>query len=261
MSKFWKRLYLGLVFAFLYAPIIVLVIFSFNTGKTRGSWDGFSLVWYETLFKDEAVLEAVGNTFFVAIVSTLLATIIGTLGAIGIAQFRSTGRQRILALNQIPVVNPDIVMAVGLMVLFRTLQLDFGLLTLLLAHVAFTVPYVVLSVLPRLKQMPKALPEAAMDLGATPAQTLWKVIIPQIRPGILSGALIAFTLSIDDFVISFFTTGNGVETVSTIVYSMARRGINPEINALSTIMFTVMLILLIIPNLLTGKEGANEMSL
>lgn len=254
MSKFWKRFYMGLVFAFLYAPIAVLLVFSFNEGKTRGSWDGFSLVWYQTLLKDEAVLSAVGNTFFVAIISTLAATVIGTLGAIGIAQFRQKNQQRILASNQIPVVNPDIVMAVGLMVLFRTLQLDFGMITLLLAHIAFTVPYVVLSVLPKLKQMPQALPEAAMDLGATPAQTLWRVIIPQIRPGIVSGALIAFTLSIDDFVISFFTTGNGVETVSTIVYSMARRGINPEINALSTIMFAVMLVLLIIPNLVTAKE-------
>ena len=254
MSKFWTRLYMGLVFAFLYAPILVLLVFSFNEGKTRGSWDGFSLVWYQTLLQDEEVLSAVGNTFFVAIVSTLVSTVIGTLGAIGIAQFRKEPQQRILVLNQIPVVNPDIIMAVGLMVLFRTLQLDFGMLTLLLAHIAFTVPYVVLSVLPKLKQMPQALPEAAMDLGATPAQTLWRVIIPQIRPGIVSGALIAFTLSIDDFVISFFTTGNGIETVSTIVYSMARRGINPEINALSTLMFLVMLILLIIPNLFQKKE-------
>ena len=254
MSKFWTRLYMGLVFAFLYAPIFVLLVFSFNEGMPRGSWDGFSLVWYQTLLQDEEVLSAVGNTFFVAIVSTLVSTVIGTLGAIGIAQFRKAPQQRILVLNQIPVVNPDIIMAVGLMVLFRTLQLDFGMLTLLLAHIAFTVPYVVLSVLPKLKQMPQALPEAAMDLGATPAQTLWRGIIPQIRPGIVSGALIAFTLSIDDFVISFFTTGNGIETVSTIVYSMARRGINPEINALSTLMFLVMLILLIIPNLFQKKE-------
>lgn len=255
MSKFWSRFYLALVFAFLYAPIAVLIIFSFNEGKTRGSWDGFSLIWYETLLQDEEVLTAVRNTFLIAIGSTAASTVIGTLGAIGLTQYRPRIRQRFLALNQIPVVNPDIVMAVGLMVLFRTLELDFGLLTLLLAHIAFTVPYVVLSVLPKLKQMPKALPEAAMDLGATPAQTLWRVIIPQIRPGILSGALIAFTLSIDDFVISFFTTGNGVDTVSTIVYSMARRGINPEINALSTIMFAVLLLLLILTNVGTKKEA------
>lgn len=254
MSKFWRKCYLFLVFLFLYAPIIVLMVFSFNEGRTRGNWEGFSLVWYETLFQDEEVLAAVRNTFFVAVVTTIVSTVIGTLGAIGIAQYRSKNRKRILAMNQIPVINPDIVMAVGLMVLFRILTLDFGLLTLALAHIAFTVPYVVLSVLPKLRQMPAALPEAAMDLGATPMQTLWRVVIPQLKPGIITGALITFTLSIDDFVISFFTTGNGVETVSTMVFSMARRGINPVINALSTMMFAIMLLLLVITNLRTKGE-------
>lgn len=254
MSRFWKKFYLFLVFAFLYAPILVLVAFSFNEGRTRGNFEGFSLVWYQALLEDEEVLAAVRNTFVIAIITTIVSTAVGTLGALGISQFLFKGRKRILALNQIPVVNPDIVMAVGLMVLFRTLQLDFGLLTLILAHIAFTIPYVVLSVLPKLKQMPSALPEAAMDLGATPSQTLWRVIIPHIAPGIVSGALIAFTLSIDDFVISFFTTGNGVETVSTLVFSMARRGINPVINALSTLMLAVMLLLLVVTYLKTEKE-------
>ncbi|KAF5060941.1 ABC transporter permease [Proteiniclasticum sp. QWL-01] len=254
MAKFWQRCYLFAVFAFLYAPIVVLIVFSFNEGKTRGSWDGFSLVWYEALFQDEEVLSAVRNTFTVAIVTTAVSTTVGTLGAIGLSQYLFKTRRRILALNQVPIINPDIVMAVGLMVLYRSLNLDFGLLTLTLAHIAFTVPYVVLSVLPKLKQMPAALPEAAMDLGATPWQTLWRVVIPQIRPGIITGALIAFTLSIDDFVISFFTTGNGVETVSTMVFSMARRGINPVINALSTLMFVMMLGLLVITYLKTDRE-------
>lgn len=254
MSKFWKKFYLVLVFLFLYAPIIVLMVFSFNEGKTRGNWEGFSLIWYETLFQDEEVLAAVRNTFLVATLTTLVSTVIGTLGAIGVSQYGWKNRRRILGMNQIPVINPDIVMAVGLMVLFRTLTMDFGLVTLTLAHIAFTVPYVVLSVLPKLKQMPSALPEAAMDLGATPMQTLWRVVIPQLRPGIITGALIAFTLSIDDFVISFFTTGNGVETVSTSVFAMARRGINPVINALSTMMFAIMLVLLVITNLRNGKE-------
>jgi len=196
----------------------------------------------------------VRNTFTVAIVTTAVSTTVGTLGAIGLSQYLFKTRRRILALNQVPIINPDIVMAVGLMVLYRSLNLDFGLLTLTLAHIAFTVPYVVLSVLPKLKQMPAALPEAAMDLGATPWQTLWRVVIPQIRPGIITGALIAFTLSIDDFVISFFTTGNGVETVSTMVFSMARRGINPVINALSTLMFVMMLGLLVITYLKTDRE-------
>lgn len=253
MSKIARRLFLFLVYAFLYAPIVVLIVFSFNESKTRGSWTGFSLEWYNVLFQDAEVMQALWNTVFVAIVATIVSTVIGTLGAIGIEQFRTKPKRAILSLNQIPVINPDIVMAVGLMVLYRTLNMDTGMVTLVLAHIAFTTPYVVLSVLPKLKQMPRALPEAAMDLGATPSQTLWRVIIPHIRPGIVSGALMAFTLSIDDFVISFFTTGNGVETVSTIVYSMARRGINPEINALSTLMFGTLMVLLVIMNLRTER--------
>jgi len=254
MSKYWRRFYLFLVFLFLYAPILVLMVFSFNEGRTRGNWEGFSLVWYRSLFQDAEVLAAVRNTFVVAIITTMVSTVIGTLGAIGIYQYRPKNRKRILAVNQIPVINPDIVLAVGLMVLFRSLTLDFGIFTLILAHIAFTVPYVVLSVLPKLKQMPKALPEAAMDLGATPMQTLWRVIIPQIKPGIITGALFSFTLSIDDFVVSFFTTGNGIETVSTMVFAMARRGINPVINALSTMMFVIMLALLLATNLKKKKE-------
>lgn len=253
MSKLSKRLYMMLVFAFLYAPIIVLIVFSFNEGKTRGSWDGFSLTWYYQLLQDTEILAAVRNTFLIAIITTLVATTIGTLGALGIEQYQRKRRAMVLSLNQVPIINPDIVMAVGLMVLYRSLNLDFGFFTLLLGHIAFTVPYVVLSVLPKLKQMPSALPEAAMDLGATPLQTLWQVIIPYIRPGIISGALMAFTLSIDDFVISFFTTGNGVETISTLVFSMARRGINPKINALSAIIFATMLILMLIMNLKTER--------
>lgn len=254
MSKYWRRFYLFLVFLFLYVPILVLMVFSFNEGRTRGNWEGFSLVWYQSLFQDAEVLAAVRNTFVVAIITTMVSTVIGTLGAIGIYQYRPKNRKRILAVNQIPVINPDIVLAVGLMVLFRSLTLDFGIFTLILAHIAFTVPYVVLSVLPKLKQMPKALPEAAMDLGATPMQTLWRVIIPQIKPGIITGALFSFTLSIDDFVVSFFTTGNGIETVSTMVFAMARRGINPVINALSTMMFVIMLTLLLATNLKKKKE-------
>lgn len=253
MSKLWKRLYLMLIFTFLYAPILVLIVYSFNGGKARGSWDGFSLHWYKALLEDREVLLAVKNTFLVATISTLVSTMIGTLGALGISLYRSKLKRIILGLNQIPVINPDIVMAVGLMVLYRTMDMEFGLFTLILAHIAFTVPYVVLSVLPKLRQMPSALPEAAMDLGATPAQTLWKVILPYIRPGMISGALMAFTLSVDDFVISFFTTGNGVETISTTVFSMARRGINPVINALSALIFATMLLLMIVMNLRAEK--------
>jgi ABC-type spermidine/putrescine transport system permease subunit II len=213
-----------LIYAFLYAPIVVLIVFSFNEGKTRGSWDNFSLIWYQLLIEDAEILSAVKNTFFVAAVSTVVSTIIGSLGAIGISQHRKSLKNALLAVNQIPVMNPDIVIAVGLMVLYRSLGLDFGLFSLILSHIAFTVPYVVLSVLPKLKQMPQTLPEAAMDLGATPTETLWKVIIPYIKPGIFSGALMAFTLSVDDFVVSFFTTGNGVETISTLIFGAVEPG-------------------------------------
>lgn len=254
MYNFLKKIYLGLIFLFLYAPIIVLLIFSFNEGKTRGSWDGFSLQWYRLLLEDTEILSAVRNTFLVAGITTVVSTIIGTLGAIGISSYGRRFRELILGLNQIPVINPDIVMAVGLMVLFRTLSMEFGLLTLTLSHIAFTVPYVVLSVLPRLRQMPDSIVEASMDLGATPYQTLMKVVVPYIRTGIAAGAMMAFTLSLDDFVISFFTTGNGVETISTMVYSMARRGINPEINALSTIIFGTLLLLLVLMNIGSGKK-------
>lgn len=255
MNRFLKRLYLILIYGFLYAPILVLIIFSFNEGRTRGSWDGFSLVWYRRLLRDREVLSAVYHSLLVASVSTLVATFIGVLGALGISTYRGKLKRAILGMNQIPVLNPDIVMAVGLMVLYRSIRLDFGLLTLILSHIAFTVPYVILSVLPRLRLMPQSLPEAAMDLGATPGETLIKVVIPYLKPGILSGALMAFTLSLDDFVISFFTTGSGVDTISTLVYSMARRGINPEINALSAIMFVVVLFLLVLMNLPREKVG------
>ncbi|HZK10061.1 MAG TPA: ABC transporter permease [Clostridia bacterium] len=255
MAKFIRRFYMFLMYGFLYAPILVLIVFSFNEGRTRGSWDGFSLIWYKKLFMDREILMAVYHTFLVASIATLVSTVIGVLGAIGISPYRGKLKSAILGMNQIPVLNPDIIIAVGLMVFYRSLGLSSGLLTLTLSHIAFTVPYVVLSVLPKLKQMPPSLAEAAMDLGASPAQTLLKVILPYIKPGIISGALLAFTLSVDDFVISFFTTGNGVETVSTLVFSMARRGINPEINALSTIMFAIVLFLLILMNLRTEKTS------
>lgn len=252
--KHVKRIYMALIYLFLYLPILILIIFSFNEGRTRGIWEGFSLHWYISLFSNQEIMDALKNTVLVAVIATICATIIGSLGAIGLYEFKPRFRNFFLGVNQVPVINPDIVAAVGLMVLFRNLRIGSGFLTLLFSHIGFTVPYVVLSVLPKLKQMPRSLVEAGMDLGATPMQTLWLVVLPQIKSGIISGALMAFTLSIDDFVISFFTTGNGVETVSTMVYSMAKRGINPEINALSTLMFVTMLILLFAMNTKAKEE-------
>ncbi|HLR35345.1 MAG TPA: ABC transporter permease [Tissierellales bacterium] len=254
VNKFIKKFYTFLIFLFLYAPIIVLMAFSFNDSKSRGTWTGFTFKWYLELFKNEEVLMALYYTLLIAILSSIIATIIGTIAAIGIYDMKLLGRKIVLNLNYLPVLNPDIVTAVALMTLFRFANIEFGFTTMLLAHITFNIPYVILSILPKLKQLNKHLAEAAMDLGATPFYALRKVVIPQIMPGIVTGALIAFTLSIDDFVISFFTTGSDVTNLSITIYSMARRGINPVINALSTLMFLSVLILLILINKRTDKN-------
>ncbi len=251
-----RKLYLFLTFLFLYAPILVLIIYSFNDSKLRGNWQGFTLRWYVELFQDREVMRAVYNTLFIAVMTTVISTVIGVMAAMGISNYSRFWKGTVLNLNYIPVLNPDIVTAVSLMVLYGALRLKFGLFTMLLSHVAFTIPYVVLSILPKLKQMNRHLPEAAMDLGATPFQAFTKVVLPEIRPGIATGAMLSFTLSIDDFVISFFTTGHGVANISTTVFSMARRGINPIINALSTLMFAAMLVLLLLINRNTKQEEA-----
>lgn len=255
MVKFqFRKLYLALTFLFLYAPIIVLIVFSFNDSRLRGSWEGFTLKWYVELFQDREVMQAMYNTILIAVLTTIISTVIGVLAAMGISNYSKLWKGVVLNLNYIPVLNPDIVTAVSLMVLYGAMQMKFGLFTMLLSHVAFTIPYVVLSILPKLKQMNRHLPEAAMDLGATPLEAFLKVVLPEIQPGIATGAMLAFTLSIDDFVISFFTTGHGVANISTTVFSMARRGINPIINALSTLMFVAMLLLLILINRNTKTE-------
>ena len=211
-------------------------------------WSGFTFKWYERLFQNESIMSALYYTIVVAVISSVVATIVGTISAIGIHKMRGKGRKLILNINYLPILNPDIVTAVALMSLFAFINLEFGFTTMLLSHIMFSIPYVILSVLPKLKQLPQNIEEAAMDLGATPSYALRKVILPQIKPGIVSGFLMAFTMSIDDFIISFFNTGNGVSNLSIEIYGMARRGIKPEINALSTIMFTVVLILLLLSN-------------
>lgn len=218
-------------------------------------WDGFTLKWYESLFENERIMSALYYTVIIAVVSSVIASIIGTISAIGIHKMRKGGFKKILLnVNYLPILNPDVVTGVSLMTLFVFMNIEFGFNTMLISHVVFNIPYVILSVLPKLKQLPPNLEEAAMDLGATPFYALRKVIIPQIKPGIISGLLIAFTMSIDDFVISFFTAGNGVSNLSIEIYSMTRRGIRPEINALSTIMFVVVLVLLILSNKSSKKE-------
>jgi spermidine/putrescine transport system permease protein len=243
-----------LILFFLYAPIVVLIVFSFNASASRARWGGFSLRWYVELFRDPNIMRALYNTFTIALLSSLIAVIIGTVAAVGLDRMGRDIRKRlILGVTNLPVFNPEIVTGVSLMLLFifviRFLGFGgLGYVTLLLAHVTFNVPYVILSVMPKLRQLDGNLYEAALDLGAPPLYAFWKVILPEIRPGIVTGALLAFTLSLDDFVVSFFTTGSGVSNLTIMIFSMARRGVSPRINALSAIIFVVVLILLYLIN-------------
>ena len=247
------------MYLFLYAPIISLAVFSFNDAKSMAKWSGFSLRWYQELFQNERILDALYYTILIALLAAAISTIVGTITAIGIHKMRQ-GKVRglLLNINYLPVLNPDIVTGVALMSLYVFIKLEFGFTTMLLSHIVFDIPYVILSVLPKLKQLPANIEDAAMDLGATPWYALRKVVLPQIKPGIISGMLIAFTMSIDDFVISFFTTGNGVTNLAIEVYSMTRRGLTPEINALSTLMFVALLILLLLSNLAANKKEAQR---
>lgn len=254
MMKWINRTYLGLIFLFLYAPIIVLIVFSFNNSKSRGQWGGFTLKWYLDMLQDRQIKEALYYTILIAVLSTLIATVAGTMAALGIHNMNRFARTALLNLNNMPVLNPDIVTGVALMTLFISINMKLGFFTMLIAHVVFSTPYVILAVLPKLRQMNRHMAEAAMDLGATQTVALWKVVIPEIMPGIVSGALIAFTLSIDDFVISFFTAGSEVTNLSILIYSMAKRGVKPSINALSTIMFVTVVVLLLIINK-KSKDG------
>ncbi|WP_130807283.1 ABC transporter permease [Senegalia massiliensis] len=258
VEKYIQKIYIFLIFLFLYAPIVVLIIFSFNDSRLQGTWDGFTLNWYRELFKSREIMKSLYYTISIAIFSSIISTIIGTLSAIGIYNMKSFRKKIILNINYLPVLNPDIVTGIALMTLFIFIKIRLGFMTLLLSHITFSIPYVILAVLPKLKQLPKDISEAAMDLGATHFYAFRKIILPEISPGIVTGALIAFTLSIDDFVISFFTTGSGISNLSITIYSMARRGIDPKINALSTLMFLSVLILMLIINKRTSKKMNEE---
>ncbi|MDP4178394.1 MAG: ABC transporter permease [Bacillota bacterium] len=248
VEKFLKRIYLTLTYIFLYAPILFLIIFSFNKEKNSSKWTGFTLKWYQALLNDDRILRALLYTVLVAVIASVISTILGTISSLGIYKMTGWKKKVMLNINYIPVLNPDIVTAISLMTLFLFVKLPFGLTTLILSHIAFCTPYVILSVLPKLTQLPEDLVKAALDLGATPSCALKKVILPQIKSGIFAGFLISFTMSIDDFVISFFNTGNGVSNLSIEIFSMARRGLSPVINALSTLMFITIFILLFLAN-------------
>jgi spermidine/putrescine transport system permease protein len=253
-----KKAYVGIIIFIIYAPIALLMVFSFNNSKAK-QWKGFTLKWYIDLFNDSNIQTSFYYTILVALVASLLATVIGTLAAIGIEKMRSLSKTIVMNLTYIPVLSPDIVIGISLMLLFSTIKIPLGTTTLILAHTTFCIPYVILSVMPKLKQLNYNIYEAALDLGATPFYAFRKVILPEIMPGIISGAFIAFTLSIDDFVVSFFNTGPGVSTLSIQIYSMARRGVNPKINALSTIMFVTIMVLLVIINIKADRDAKKEM--
>lgn len=242
-----SKILLGLTILFFYLPIVYIVIFSFNDSRSLTHFSGFSLQWYEKMFADRTMMEAVGYTILVAVVATIVSTVIGTLAAIGLSRSRKLLRNVVEQVNSLPVMNPEIVTAIGLLMFFSSLGVKKGLTTMLLAHIMFCIPYVILSVSPKLRSLDPNLADAALDLGATPLQALTKVIVPQIMPGIISGALIAFTMSFDDFVISYFVTGNGVNNISILVYTMSKR-VNPSINALSTLVIALITITLIIVN-------------
>lgn len=256
--RFLKKSYVFLIFAFLYAPILVLIVFSFNESKSRANWDGFTLKWYMELFQDRQIMSALYYTLLIAVLSSIIATLIGVIASIGIFSMKKLPQSLVLNLNYLPILNPDIVTGISLMVLFIFMKMPLGFVTMLLAHITFNIPYVILSILPKLKQMNKHLYEAALDLGATPVEAFWKVILPEIMSGVITGFLLAFTLSLDDFVISFFTTGSGVNNLSIVIYGMARRGISPKINALSTLMFVSVLLLLIIVNFRMSKDNSER---
>ncbi len=248
MVRLGGKIYLVLIFIFLYSPIATLMVLSFNESKFRGKWGGFSLKWYESLFQSRDIMEALWTTLLLAFLSALIATVLGTLAAFAMNRMKRLPRTVLMTVTNIPMLNADIVTGISLMLLFVALKYKMGFYSVLLAHITFNLPYVVLSVLPRLKQMNRSVYEAALDLGATPAHAFCRVIFPDILPGILTGFLLSFTMSLDDFVITHFTKGVGVDTLSTKIYAEVRKGIKPEIYALSTIMFVTVMVFLIIVN-------------
>lgn len=248
-KKVLGKVGMALLLVFFYAPILFMIVFSFNSSKSLTHFTGFSLCWYEAMLKNHGMMESLYVTIVIALLATVISTIVGTITAIGLSKSKKVLRAFVSQVNDFPIMNPEIVTAIGLMLLFITFQIEKGFVTLLLAHVAFCIPYVILSIMPKIKSLDPNLADAAMDLGATPWQALIKVIVPQIMPGIVSGALIAFTMSFDDFVISYFVTGQGVKNLSIMVYTMSKR-INPSVNAISTLVVLLITITLTIVNIL-----------
>ena len=264
-SSVGGKIFMALVFIFLYAPIFVLIVFSFNKAKSRTQWTGFTFDWYKELFSDSAIMNSLYVTLAVSVIAALVATVVGTITAVGLSRMSRRWRSPLLTINNIPIMNAEIVTGVSLCLLFVSLgsflKFNLGFGTLLIAHITFDIPYVILSVMPKIHQMDNNLVDAAQDLGCTWFQAFRKVMIPEIMPGILNGMIIAFTMSIDDFVISYFTAGSNVETLSMRIYSMTRKQISPKINAISTLLFVSVLVLLVIINVRQSRQNAKAKEL
>ena len=262
MKNALKKVYISLIILFLYAPILTLIVLSFNASKTRAKWGGFTLKWYRSMFENEAILQALSNTLIIALLSALIATIIGTIASISMQAMRRRNRAVLMGITNIPMLNADIVTGISLMLLFLTLGVKFGFMTILLSHITFNIPYVILSIMPRMKQLNPSIYEAALDLGASHTQAFFKVVFPDLLPGILSGFLMAFTMSLDDFIITHFTKGPGIDTLSTKIYTEVKKGIKPEMYSLSTLIFVTVLILLFLVNRTpNGKKAEQNISI
>ena len=255
MKNVATKVYIALIFIFLYAPIATLMVLSFNASKTRAKWGGFTTKWYASLFQNRDILNALSNTMIIALSSALIATVIGTIACVAMNSMHRRTKTIMMGVTNIPMLNAEIVTGISLMLLFISFGLKFGMGTILLAHITFNIPYVILSVMPRMKQLNPSTYEAALDLGASPLNAFFKVVFPDLLPGVLSGFLMAFTMSLDDFIITHFTKGAGVDTLSTKIYTEVKKGIKPEMYALSTIIFVTVLTLLLLVNLSPSKKG------
>lgn len=262
MRKLSSKIYMYLLYAFLYLPIVVLIVFSFNVSKSRSNWTGFTFDWYIKLFHNDAIMTSLRNTVIVALAASILATILGTTAALGIHSMRRGSKTVLMNLTYIPVISPEIIMGVSLMLLFQIFKTSFGFkfgfASLILAHISFDVPYVIYNVLPKLRGMSPSLVEAAKDLGCNQRQSFFKVVIPEIMPGIFTGFLMSVTYSIDDFVVSYFTSGTDVQTLSITIESMTRLKVSPEINALSAVIFVVICTILIAKNIIDNRRMRRE---
>lgn len=259
MKKLLKAIYIGIILLFLYLPIGTLIVLSFNESKAMSVWAGFSTRWYEEMFNNRLVMEAVWNTFNIALTAAAISTVIGVAACVGINAMKKRTEHVVMGFNSIPLLNADIVTGISLMMSFLVFGITLNWGTVLLSHITFCLPYVILSVMPKIKQQTRQLYEAALDLGAKPHYAFYKVVIPEIRPGIISGFLLAFTMSVDDFVVTHFTRGAGINTISTLIYSQVKVGIRPTLFALSTVIFIVVLIILIISNAISNnrEKGKN----